>query len=99
MAFLLVQNQGSLDNIHIIILFSVFYTISSVCLTILLVKDDDKIRFDKLKLLKEIKLDFSSKEKDYLAEEKYRKDGKLKSRKTNLYGELTKILMNSITEI
>ncbi|MCR5612696.1 hypothetical protein [Treponema sp.] len=99
MILVFVNKITSINSMDIIILFSVFYTISSICLTFILVKSDDKVRFEKLKALMEIEKKISDKEKRPEIEEEYSSAGKIKSKKIDCFGDLTKVLMNSITEI
>ena len=87
------------DKIFIVIMFSVLCIISSICLTIIYVKDDDGIRLAKLDFLTELEEYCSKKGKDCVVKEKYNGKGGIQSKKTEHFGGVTKTLMNSITEI
>lgn len=88
-------------NLLIVIAFSVLCITGFVCATVVVVKDDERIRFAKLEALKEAQKDFSSDDKaKFVEEEKTEKaSGETVTVEKRTYCELMKTYMQSVTEI
>lgn len=111
-----IKNNNSVfkkyDNSIPFICMTFFCSIGIVFLGIILIKDDDEVRFSKLNSLLSLKEEFDS-QKNYEQIEEckicpLKKDAddlpkscccKTIAKKKNLYGELSKVLINSIAEI
>ena len=93
-------NKKEYENCISFICLSVFCITGIVCAALILIKDNGEFHFAKLNALMKINPDFE-KDKNLVIEEKERnsKVQRTITKKKNLNAELTKTLMNSITEI
>lgn len=88
-------------NLLIVIAFSVLCITGFVCFTVIALKDGEKVSMAKLEALKNVIGDFSSADKaKFVTEERtVKSSGEIITVKKNVYCELMKIYMQSVTEI
>ena len=77
-------------------IFSLIFSVTVVCLTVLIFKDDENLRFSKLNEMNSLRKEFKNQYKDY---KNYDVSDSESLKKKNLYADFVKSYMNALTEI